>query len=428
MSIDKEVYELLNKEIERQQTGLELIASENFTSENVLKMLGSEFTNKYSEGLPGKRYYGGNEYIDQLEILAQKRTLQAFHLSEEKWSVNVQPYSGSVANLAIFIALLNPGDKFMGLGLASGGHLSHGHFINEKKINVSSIFYDSHPYHVEQDTGLIDYEKLKQQALEVQPKLIIAGGSAYPRDWNYEKMRQIADLVGAFLLVDMSHYSGLVASQCLNNPFEYCDVAMTTTHKSLRGPRGAVIICKKELEQKINFAVFPTLQGGPHNNNIAGIAVQMKQVCSNEFRLYAQQVVKNAQTLSQQLINFGYRLITGGTDTHLILWDLRTEGISGTHMQNLCDKVCITLNKNSIPSDDKPMNPGGVRIGVLALTTRGFNENDMIQVAHFLKECVELCKFIVLDLKIKKRKDFMDYISGNEKVEDLKNKILKLRE
>jgi len=387
-NVDKEIYNYIQDESDRQFSGLELIASENFTSRAVMDALGSCLTNKYSEGIPGKRYYGGNEIIDKIEMLCQKRALEAFRLNPIEWGVNVQGYSGSTANFAIYTSLMNPNDRIMGLDLNSGGHLTHGYQTSKKKISASSIYFESFSYHVNPETGFIDYEKLRKDSLIFKPKMIICGGSAYPRDWEYSTLREIADQNGSLLFCDMSHYSGLVASQLLKNPFGHTDVVMTTTHKSLAGPRGALIFYRKKLEDKINFGIFPATQGGPHNNTIAAIAVQLKEVTTLQFKEYALQVQKNAKILASELQKFGYKLATDGTDTHLILWDLRPLNVSGNKLEHICDSVGITINKNAICGDVSALSPKGVRLGTCALTSRLFKEQDFCQVASLLHQVV----------------------------------------
>uniref|UniRef100_A0A6A7G3T1 Serine hydroxymethyltransferase n=1 Tax=Hirondellea gigas TaxID=1518452 RepID=A0A6A7G3T1_9CRUS len=415
---DPEVYGIIKAEEQRQQNGLELIASENFTSKAVMEAMGSCLTNKYSEGLPGARYYGGNEQIDKLEILCQNRALNTFGLDSTEWGVNVQSYSGSTANFSAFTALLEPNDRLMGLNLPSGGHLSHGYYRGDTKVNASAKYFQSLPYDIDPQTGLVDYDDLEKLAKRFRPKLLIAGGSAYPRDWNYQRMRTIADSVGAFLLTDMSHYGGLVASKCLKSPFEYSDVVTTTTHKSLRGPRAALIFFKKSLASRVNFAVFPCVQGGPHNHAIAAVSVQLKEASTKEFTEYSKQVISNAKMLGEILIQKKYKIVTDGTDTHLILWDLRPIGLTGSKLEALCDAVHITVNKNSVHGDRSAFSPGGVRIGTGALTSRGFVEKDFEVVAEFLDRCVQISKEIQSNVG-KKLTDFKRALETNTEVHNL---------
>lgn len=427
------MYDLIEQEKNRQWKSLELIASENFTSRAVMECLGSALTNKYSEGLPHARYYGGNEIVDQVEILCQKRALQAYGLDEDKWGINVQPYSGSPANFAVYTALLRPHDRIMGLDLPSGGHLTHGFYTYSKKentrkaVSATSVYFESFPYKVDQTTGLIDFEALERDAAAFKPAMIIMGGSAYPREWDYARFRKIADDNGALLLMDMAHISGLVVTGEAISPFQYADIVTTTTHKSLRGPRAGLIFFRRDergFEPLINQAVFPALQGGPHEHQIAGVATQFKEAMTPEFKLYAQQVKKNAAALGAKLVSMGYTLATGGTDNHLVLWDLKPQGITGSKFEKVCDAVCITLNKNCVPGDRSAVTPGGVRIGAPAMTTRKFIESDFEQIAVFLDRALK----IALDIQAKsgpKLVDFIALLENNSDIEALKLEVNK---
>ncbi|RIA92213.1 serine hydroxymethyltransferase [Glomus cerebriforme] len=422
---DKEIYDLIQKEKYRQFSGLELIASENFTSLAVMEANGSPLTNKYSEGLPGARYYGGNEYIDQVENLCRQRALQAYHLNPEEWGVNVQSYSGSTANFSALTALIQPHDRLMGLDLPSGGHLTHGWQTSKKKISSSSIYFESMPYRVNSETGIIDYDRLEENASLFRPKLIICGASAYTRDWEYAKLRKIADQHGAYLMADIAHIGGLVAGQEANNPFELCDVVTTTTHKTLRGPRAGLIFFRKkdDLENRVNNAVFPSCQGGPHNNTIAAVAVALKQVASPEFKQYAKQVRVNAKALGEALVGYGYKLVTGGTDNHLVLWDLRPLKLTGSKVEKICDMVNITVNKNSIHGDVNMLAPGGVRIGTPALTSRSFKEQDFVKVAEYLHRAVQIALSVQEKAGSKMMKDFVIACQDNEDIANLKKEV-----
>jgi len=375
-----EIFEYIQEEAKRQKEGIELIASENYVSEDVLKAMGSILTNKYSEGYPHKRYYGGNEYIDKIEEECIKRAKELFGAEH----VNVQPYSGSPANLAVHFAFLKPGDKTMGMDLSAGGHLTHGF-----KVSISGKYFDSVSYGVNKE-GYIDYEEVRRIALEHEPKLIWSGFSAYSRIVDWKEFRKIADEIGAILVADIAHVAGLVAAGLYPSPVGIADVVTTTTHKTLRGPRGAIIMCKEEYGELIDKAVFPGLQGGPHNHITAGIAVALKEAQSDEFKEYARQVISNAKALASSLANKGFSIVSGGTDNHMFLVDtIKSIGKSGKEVSDILESVNITLNKNAIPFDErKPWDPSGVRIGSAAVTTRGMKEKDMFQITEYIYEAL----------------------------------------
>ena len=381
---DNDVKELLSKETQRQVEGLELIASENYVSEEVLECMGSILTNKYSEGYPGKRYYNGNEYVDEIENIAIERAKELFGVDH----VNVQPYSGSPANLAVHFALLEAGDRTLGMSLDAGGHLTHGF-----KVSFSGKFYNSASYGVN-DEGYIDYDEVLRIAKEHKPKLIWAGFSAYSRVIDWERFRKIADEVGAYFVADIAHVVGLIAAGVYPSPVPYADVITTTTHKTLRGPRGAMIMCKEEFAERIDKAVFPGLQGGPHNHTTAAIAVALKEASTEEFKKYSKQVVTNAKVLADSLSKLGYKIVSGGTDNHLFLVDVFSSvNLSGKEAGDMLDKAGITVNKNAIPNDTrKPWDPSGIRIGTPALTTRGMKEKEMEQVAGYINRVLRECK------------------------------------
>jgi glycine hydroxymethyltransferase len=407
---DAELCSILQKETERQRNSLELIASENFTSKAVLQANGTIFTNKYSEGYPGKRYYGGNEYIDELENLCKKRALDAFNLDENIWDVNVQAYSGSTANFAVYTALLNPNDRLMGLDLPSGGHLTHGYYTSQRKISNSSIYFQSLPYTVGKDF-LIDYDSLERDATKFKPKLIIVGASAYPRDYDYERFRKIADINKSYLMADIAHTSGLVSAGLLKNPFNYCDVVTTTTHKTLRGPRGALIFYKKEFKDLIDFAVFPSSQGGPHNNTIAAITTALKQANTGEFKEYSKQVIINSKFLADYLIDMDYDIITGGTDNHIVLVNLKNKGISGARFEKIAELCNVSVNKNTIATDKSAFNPSGIRLGTPAITSRGFVETDIKFIADVIDCITRLTQQIQCQCSTTKLEEFINKIS-----------------
>ena len=388
---DTELYDAMENELQRQRDHIELIASENFTSRAVMQAMGSHLTNKYAEGYPGARYYGGCEYVDVVEQLAIDRAKALFGAEH----ANVQPHSGSQANVAVYLALLKPGDTILGMDLSHGGHLTHG-----SKASISGKYFDAHFYGVDPETERIDYEKAMQIAGECKPKLIIAGASAYSRFIDFAKMREIADEVGAYLMVDMAHIGGLVAAGVHPSPVPYADVVTSTTHKTLRGPRGAIILCKDELKKKINSAVFPGTQGGPLMHIIAGKAVCFKEAMSDEFKAYQTQVVKNAAVLADTLSKGGIRLVSGGTDNHLILADTMSLGRTGMEVQELLDAAHITANKNSIPFDTQSVKlTSGMRFGTPAVTTRGIGENEMVEIGSMIVKLINEGDAAVADVK-----------------------------
>ncbi len=389
---DKAVFDLIAKELDRQRHGIELIASENFTSLEVMQAMGSSLTNKYAEGYPGKRYYGGCEIVDQVEQLAIDRIKQVFNCEY----ANVQPHSGAQANAALMLAILQPGDKILGLDLSMGGHLTHG-----SPVNFSGKYFKPFFYGVKKETGLIDYEMLEEKARTEKPQLIICGASAYSRDIDYARIRKVADEVGAFVLCDMAHPAGLIAKGLLSSPFEHCHFVTSTTHKTLRGPRGGIILMKTDFENPfglkdmkgntrmmsnlLDMAVFPGTQGGPLEHVIAAKAVAFGELLSDEFTTYITQVQKNAQAMAAVFMSKGYEIISGGTDNHLMLIDLRNKNITGKKAQETLDLAHITLNKNAVPFDDKsPFVTSGIRVGVPAITTRGMKESDMKTVVDFI--------------------------------------------
>lgn len=378
---DPELYAAMNDELNRQRGNLELIASENIVSPAVMAAMGSHLTNKYAEGLPGKRYYGGCQYVDVVETLAQERLKQIFGCEH----CNVQPHSGAQANFAVFFAVLQPGDTVMGMSLAHGGHLSHG-----SPVNVSGKYFNVVPYGVSPETETIDYGEMERIALECKPKMIVSGASAYPRVIDFKRIREICDKVGAYMMVDIAHIAGLVAAGAHPSPVPYADFVTTTTHKTLRGPRGGVIMCKEEYAKIIDKAVFPGTQGGPLMHVIAGKAVAFKEALSPEFKEYQLQIVKNAQAMAKEFVKNGVRLVSGGTDNHLMLLDLSSKGVTGKELEKMLDAVHITVNKNAIPFDkEKPFVTSGVRIGTPAVTARGMKEAECALIADLISRVID---------------------------------------
>ncbi|KAK7989869.1 purine and uridine phosphorylase [Apiospora arundinis] len=421
LETDPEVAEIMKKEIQRQKESIVLIASENITSRAVFDALGSPMSNKYSEGQPGARYYGGNQHIDAIEILCQQRALKAFGLDADKWGVNVQCLSGSPANLQVYQALMP---------------------TPAKKISAVSTYFETMPYRVNIDTGIIDYDTLEANAQLYRPKILVAGTSAYCREIDYARMRKIADSVGAYLVVDMAHISGLIAAGVIQSPFPHADVVTTTTHKSLRGPRGAMIFFRKgvrsvdaktgkevlyDLENPINFSVFPGHQGGPHNHTITALSVALKQAQSPEFKAYQQQVVDNAKTLENKFKELGYNLVSGGTDSHMVLLDLRAQALDGARVEAILEQINIACNKNSIPGDRSALTPCGIRIGTPAMTSRGFGTKDFERVAQYIDQSIKLCKEIQGELpkEANKLKDFKAKVASGEvaKINEIKKEI-----
>lgn len=396
MNTDKQIFDLISQENKRQIEGIELIASENFVSQNVMDAMGSILTNKYAEGLPFKRYYGGCEIVDQIEQIAIDRLKELFGAV---WA-NVQPHSGSQANAAVYLACLKPGDKVLGFDLSHGGHLTHG-----SPVNFSGKLYNTSFYGVEKETGRIDFNKVEETAIKEKPKMIICGASAYSRDWDYAKLREIADKVGAILFADISHPAGLIAKGLLNNPMKHCHIITTTTHKTLRGPRGGVIMMGEDFENPfgiklkngntrkmsslLDAAVFPGTQGGPLEHVIAGKAIAFGEALSDDFKTYGQEVIKNAQTMAQELMNLGYNIISDGTDNHCVLLDLKSKGITGKEAENALVKAHITTNKNMVPFDtESPFVTSGIRLGTAAITTRGINESEIKSMVQFIDKVI----------------------------------------
>ncbi|KAI9844911.1 MAG: Serine hydroxymethyltransferase, cytosolic [Sclerophora amabilis] len=439
---DPEIAEIMRLEVQRQRESIVLIASENFTSRAVFDALGSPMSNKYSEGYPGARYYGGNEHIDAIELTCQARALKAFRLDSEKWGVNVQCLSGSPANLQVYQAIMRPHDRLMGLDLPHGGHLSHGYQTPTKKISAISTYFETFPYRVNLDTGIIDYDILEANAMLYRPKVLVAGTSAYCRLIDYARMREIADKCGAYLVVDMAHISGLIAGGVIPSPFKHADIVTTTTHKSLRGPRGAMIFFRKgvrssdpktgkellyDLEGPINFSVFPGHQGGPHNHTITALAVALKQATTPDFIRYQEQVIKNAKTLEVEFKRLGYKLVADGTDSHMVLLDLRSKALDGARVEAVLEQANIACNKNSIPGDKSALTPCGIRIGAPAMTSRGFGEEHFKRIADYIDKLIVITKNVQASLpkEANRLKDFKDKVASGTVPEilDLKKEI-----
>lgn len=441
--VDPEMASILAEERSRQKNLITLIPLENFTSKAVMDLLGSEMQNKYSEGYPGERYYGGNEIIDKAERLCQDRALKAFHLDPEQWGVNVQPLLGAPANLYAYSAVLEIGDRIMGLDLPHGGHLSHGYQTPSTKISYVSKYFQTMPYRLDELTGLIDYDTLEKNAILFRPKIIVAGALAYARAIDYPRIRAIADKVGAYVLSDMAHILGLVAAGVAELPFPYSDIVTTTTHKSLRGPRGAMIFFRKgirkvtkkgkeipyDLELKINFLVFPAHQGGPHNHTISALAVALGQTQLPEYKQYQQEVVDNAQAFAKQLQNAGFELVLGGTDCHLILIDLRSKGIDGARVEAVLERANMAANKNTVPGDTSALFPSGLRVGTPAMTTRGFGEAEWEKVTGYIQKAVEIASKLKEQEQGKLAKDklasFKQLASESSEVKQLGDEVAK---
>nr|CAA06649.1 serine hydroxymethyltransferase [Encephalitozoon cuniculi] len=437
---DPELHALICGEVERQKKTINLIASENYAHQSAMEACGSVLTNKYSEGRVGERYYGGTHWVDRIELLCQKRALELFGLDPDAWGVYVQPYSGSPANFAIYTAVVPPGGRIMGLDLPSGGHLTHGYKTKTRKISASSVYFDSRPYTVGSN-GLIDYEGLEKTFTDFLPHILICGYSAYSRDIDYKRLQSIAGRNGAFLFADISHISPLVASGLMNSPFEHCDIVMTTTQKGLRGPRGALIFYRRavtkngetvDLDARINFAVFPMLQGGPHNHTIAGIASALLHAGTPEFAEYTRRVVENSRELCSRLQSLGLDILTGGTDNHMLLVDLRSTGVDGAAVEHMCDALGISLNRNAIVGNSSPLSPSGIRVGTYAVTARGFGPEEMREVGDIIGGVVKLCREMTGGRKMSKadlhRVTSDARVMGSEQVLVLRRRVCALAE
>ena len=414
------IFSIIAQEKTRQTEELEMIPSENFASAAVMKAVGSCLMNKYAEGYPNRRYYQGNINVDQVESICRNRVLQAFKLDKNKWGVNVQPHSGCEANLAVYNALLKAGDKIMSMYLPDGGHLSHGWQMPGKKITFVSKIFKVQFYHVAKKTLVFDYEQIEQQALKYRPQMIISGGTAYPREIDYKRLSQISHKVGALYLADVAHEAGLIAAGAMQSPFPWVDVATFTTHKTWRGPRGAIIVARKSLMEAINFSIIPGLQGGPHMHTIAGIAVAAKELQTPAFKKYARQIIKNAQFLAKQLQKGGLNIVSGGTDKHLVLVDLRNIGLTGWVVAWALEKAGIIANRNTVPYDTgSPFYPSGLRFGTPALTTRGMKEKEMQQISGWILQVINYLK----DKNLANEKATIEWLGKDKFLAGLKAKV-----
>lgn len=431
MKKEDQIFELIAKEKKRQQDTLMMIPSENYTYPEVREAVGSVLMHKYSEGYPGKRYYQGQSIADEIERLCQNRALEAFNLDPEIWGVNVQPYSGTPANLAVFNALLTPGDTIMPMYLLDGGHLSHGWSYKNNKITLTSKIYNIEFYHVENETNVFDYRKIALRASQIKPKLIISGGTAYPREIDHRRMGKIAHREGAYYMADVAHEAGLIAAGVQNSPFADADIVTMTTHKTLRGPRGALIFARRELMDVINESVFPGLQGGPHMHTIAGIAVALEKTQSSEFKRYAAQTIENAKYLAQLLRSKGFDVLTGGTEKHLVLIDLREKKTNGWFVAWALESAGIIVNRNTIPADTgSPYYPSGLRLGTPALTARGMREREMKQIADWIDEVVSISGEHKLPLDKDERQDYLreykEEIKRNNRLREIADEVKEL--
>lgn len=417
-----EIFSIIRREKERQKEQLQMIPSENYASRDVMRAVGSVLMNKYAEGDPGRRYYQGNEIVDKVERLCEYRVLKAFGLSDDKWHANVQPHSGCEANLVVYNSILQPGDRIMSMFLPDGGHLSHGWHMRDKKVTLVSKIFDVYFYHVEKKTRVFDYEKIAKQAKRVKPKLIITGGTAYPREIRYREMATIAESVGANYMADVAHEAGLITAGAMKSPFPWADFVTFTTHKTLRGPRGAVIITRNKFGTLIDRSVIPGVQGGPHLHSIAGIAVALQEAQKVSFKRYAEQVVRNARILAREFMDAGLDVVSGGTDKHMVLLDLRSVGLSGWVVAWALEYANIIMNRNTVPYDTgSPYYPSGLRMGTPAITTRGMKEQEMKKIAGWIVDVVEHCKEWKLPEDKEERRRF---VKGFRKILE-KDKFLK---